>query len=294
MEADSAPYQVLGLCFPALSKGHSIIRLDDCRGRPGPHNMLRTSPKPFHTSVDETMIITIVSIAISPDKFGPTFALFMRRRSLLETITNLTRKGVPPPFDVRHHFNAELINYSGTPFSFSFSMTGSQAASSHREGYSVKSIPWSEWGLPVSRWIDAGNRARTWTTTPAGQRWVRLEPVDDGDEKHRVSIIDFNSYNVYNPQDNLPGDLVVGRKGDYFDHGGVFAEEIKMGLGCTIYTAPEVYDYDTWFMDEENVLGLKVCARHDFAILTYGWQSVESQDIFEADVVEKTIVFHFG
>ena len=160
MEADGVPYQMLGLCFPALSKGHSIIRFEDCCGRPNPHDMLRTSPKPFHTSPDETVIITIVNIAISPNQFGPRFALFIRRRSLLEAIINLTRSGVPPPSDVRHHFNNEEFNYddSGTPYSFFFSSTtGSQASSSRGEGYSVKSIPWSEWGPPVSRWFSTGN-----------------------------------------------------------------------------------------------------------------------------------------
>ena len=37
-----------------------------------------------------------------------------------------------------------------------------------------------------------------------------------------------------------------------------------MGLGCTIYTAPEVYDYNRWYMDDERVLGLKVFAKHGF------------------------------
>jgi hypothetical protein len=140
-DADSVPYQVLGLRFPALSKEYFIVRFDDCRGRPSSHaTALRTSPKPFHTSVDETMIITIVNIAYL-DGFGPTFTLFMRHRSLLETITSLTQMGMPPPFDVRHHFNKELISSdeSGAPCSFSFA--GFQAASSHKEGYNVKLLP---------------------------------------------------------------------------------------------------------------------------------------------------------
>ncbi|KAF8337266.1 hypothetical protein F5887DRAFT_890629, partial [Amanita rubescens] len=240
MEADGVPYQMLGLCFPALSKGHSIIRFEDCRGRPNPHNMLRTSPKPFHTSPDETVIITIVNIAVSPNQFGPRFALFIRCRSLLEAITNLTH---------------------------------------------VKSIPWSEWE-PVSRWFSTGNGDQTWSNT-SGQRWVFLEPVDDGDERYRLSIIDFNPYNVYNPQDYLPGDLVVRRKGDYFDHGNVFAEEIEMGLGCTIYRAPQAYDHNTWFIDDESVLALKVRASYGFfCLFTYGWQTV----VYEGRVVGNTIL----
>jgi hypothetical protein len=296
-EADRVPYQVLGLRFPAMSKGCSISMLHDCRGRPNPHNVLRASPKPFHTSADEAMIITMVNIAISPPEFGPTFALFMRRKSLLETITNLTQTGLPPPFDVQHQFNQEVINSDNfrTPCSFSFITDFQAAASGSTDGevYSLNSIPWSGWGPPVSRWLDTGNNTETWTTTSAGQRWVRLEPADDSDERYRVSIIDFNPYNVHNPQENLPGEMVVGRKGDYFNHGNVFAEEIKMGLGCTIYTAPEVYSYNTWFMDEQRVLGFMVCARHGFGSYTHVWQCV-NQDDDGRDVVEKMTVFHFG
>lgn len=292
---DSVPYQVLGLRFPALSKEHYIVRLDHCGGRPDPHNVLRTSPKPFHISADETMIMTIVTISsMSQTHF---FAHFMRRRSLLETIISLIRTGVPPSFNVWHQSNQAVINYddSGMPCSFSFSITGLQEASSHREVYGVRSIPWSEWGPPISRWLDAGDMTRSWTITPIGQRWLRLDPVDDGDEIYRFSVIDFNPYNIYNPQDDLPGELVVGRKGDYFDHHNVFVEEIEMGLNCITYTAPEVYSgYDMWLMDDENVLALKVCARCDFWSYTYSWQSVENQDIWGGDIIEKMAVFHFG
>ena len=157
-----------------------------------------------------------------------------------------------------------MYDDSAMPYSFS-TIKDFEAPSGM--AYTVKSIPWSEWGPPISGWLDAGSKAQTWFTSSAGQRWARLEPVDDNDgndERCRLSIVDFNPYNVCNPQDNLPGELVVGWKGDYFDHGNVFAEVIEMGLGCTIYTAPEVYDYNRWFMDDERVLGLKVFARHGF------------------------------
>ena len=39
----------------------------------------------------------------------------------------------------------------------------------------------------------------------------------------------------------------------------IFAEDIEMGLGYTIYTAPEVYDFDGLLMEEERLVGLKVC-----------------------------------
>jgi len=55
----------------------------------------------------------------------------------------------------------------------------------------------------------------------------------------------------------LPGELVIRGKGEYFDHGNIFAEDIKMGLGCVIYTAPEKWDFDKLLMEEERLLGLK-------------------------------------
>ena len=61
-----------------------------------------------------------------------------------------------------------------------------------------------------------------------------------------------------------------------------------MGLGCTIYTIPRVYDHDSWFIDDEGALALKVRARHGF--FTYGWQSV----VYGGRVVGKMTVFHFG
>lgn len=67
-----------------------------------------------------------------------------------------------------------------------------------------------------------------------------------------------------------------------------------MRLGCMIYTAPEVYGYNMWCMDEERVLGLKVCARHGFGSYTHSWQCVESQDDDRQDVVAKMTVLHFG
>ena len=87
-----------------------------------------------------------------------TFVLFIHRRSLLETITNLRRTGVPPPFNARAHSNNEVVMYddSGMPYSFS-SITDGEAPSG--KVYTVKSIPWSDWGPPISRWLDVGSKA---------------------------------------------------------------------------------------------------------------------------------------
>ena len=54
---------------------------------------------------------------------------------------------------------------------------------------------------------------------------------------------------------------MIERKGDRLGRGHAFAEDIEMGLGCTIYTAPESYDFDGLLMEEERLLGLKVRMR---------------------------------
>lgn len=103
-----------------------------------------------------------------------------------------------------------------------------------------------------------------WIPSSSGQRWAVLDNRPTGNR--RLKIIDFNPYNVYRAQDSLAGEVgevgevVVQQKGEYFDHDNTFAEDIKMGLGCVVYTAPEMYDFRGVLMDEERLLGLTVCA----------------------------------
>lgn len=129
------------------------------------------------------------------------------------------------------------------------------------------SIPWSVWGPPISRWFHEDEARVGWITSSAGQRWAVLDPVDD--TKSRIRVFDFNPYNIYNVPDDFPGEVV--KKGDYyFDHDDVFAEDIKMGLGCIAYTTPETYDFDEVLMEEERLLGLKVGTQYGFAsMLSY-------------------------
>ena len=91
----------------------------------------------------------------------------------------------------------------------------------------------------------------------AGQRWAVLNSVDNG--CYQISIIDFNPYNIHNVPSDLPGKLIIERRGTLLSHGNTFAEDIEMGLGCIVYTAPEVYDFDWLLMEEERLVGLKVC-----------------------------------
>ncbi|KAI5891449.1 uncharacterized protein SCHCODRAFT_02544774 [Schizophyllum commune H4-8] len=63
---------------------------------------------------------------------------------------------------------------------------------------SLPSLPWSDWGPPVSRWLDFSRNNHNWITTSCGQRMVATaSPLfqslwDDG----LVNLYDFNPYAV--------------------------------------------------------------------------------------------------
>lgn len=62
-------------------------------------------------------------------------------------------------------------------------------------GTDAPSIPWAEWGPPVTRWFNSDTVSTRWITISAGQRCVRMEdnPPPAG---HPFTILDFNPTNV--------------------------------------------------------------------------------------------------
>ena len=92
-----------------------------------------------------------------------------------------------------------------------------------------------------------------------------------------VSVADFNPHNVRRNAEMMAqlrgegkdnggnGNNVEGQKEEkefeLLDHGGVFSEEVYMGLKCVVYHAPGEYDFDVVLMDEERLMGLKVSTR---------------------------------
>ena len=161
-------------------------------------------------------------IVISPrfSSSGLIFALFIHRRSLL---------------DIMKEF-------------------------SHVNTSSTVSIPWSEWGPPISRWFDTNETRLAGGVAPAGLRWAF---VDTSLGVTDIRIYDFNPHNIYhwNAQEDLPSWHIIARKGDNFAHDGVFAEDVEMGLGCRVYVPTELFDFDAVLMDEERLLGYRVRTR---------------------------------
>ena len=224
----------MSLCIPALSQGRHVLGLR-CRSEPNPylHDVPHVPARPFYTPANNAVIITVIRMSSAVAHHDPMATIVMHRHALLDIITNLT--SCRQSNDV-HDGNLS----SAVP-------TDAQAP---------PAIPWSEWGPPISRLFATELGPTRWMPMSAGQRCAVLDPVDNSGRKYRISIIDFNPRNISNVPSDLPGKLVVEPSGTVLSR-GIFEEDIEMGLGCTIYTAPEVYDFDL-LMEEERLLGVKV------------------------------------
>ena len=218
-EVDQVPYRLRDLGFPPPYEG-LFIRGIKFHSAPNPyiHDMPYAPPRLFHTSADDGIIV--ISLQVMP--YNSVFTIFIRRRSLLDIATKFSRTQAPA---------------SGTPPG------------------DVVSIPWSEWGPPISRWLDTNQRDLTSSVAPTAVRWVLID-LSFG-LLWDIAIYDFNPHNIYHAQEDLPGRYVIVGKGHTFDD-EAFTEEFKMGLGCTVYEPPEKYDFDRVLVDEERMLGYKV------------------------------------
>ncbi|KAF8329211.1 hypothetical protein F5887DRAFT_1111444 [Amanita rubescens] len=220
-EVDRVPYQSLHLRLPSLSEGQIILGITCCSA-PNPyiHDMPYAPSRPFHTSADNAIIV--ISPRFSPS--GRIFALFIHRRSLLDIIEKFSHVNTP----------STQAPASGTP-------------------RDVVSIPWSEWGPPISRWLDTDETPPAGAVAPAGLRWAF---IDSSFGVTDMRIYDFNPHNIYwRAQEYLQSRHIIARKGDNFAHcDGVFAEDVEMGLGCTVYMLPQWYDFHGVLMDEERLL----------------------------------------
>ncbi|KAK2463307.1 hypothetical protein APHAL10511_004962 [Amanita phalloides] len=266
------PQQILSLRFPALSKGYFMLTLS-CRAEPNPstHGLLPHAPvRPFYAPDDNAIMITNMRVASFPGMMGAAFSLFMHRRALHEMILRL--------LDViddassqddegqgwQYHYNSTVSIVDHDPDrkrQYAYSSFTTQPPSAHDvvfgRTYVVHSIPWSEWGPPISRWFNVEVAQTKWITTTTGQRWALLEPVlatdaedaeDDGPQV-KISLVDFNPYHAR--WEGPVGD------GDELDHQGVFAEDVRMKLACVIRHGGDVYGFDGLMMDEERLLGLE-------------------------------------
>ncbi|KDR77919.1 hypothetical protein GALMADRAFT_94412 [Galerina marginata CBS 339.88] len=70
---------------------------------------------------------------------------------------------------------------------------------------SAPTIPWAEWGPPITRWFNSDDISSHWITSTAGQRYVRMEgnPPESGVPIH---VMDFNPHNIRKMKKYLSGE----------------------------------------------------------------------------------------
>ncbi|KAM6501846.1 hypothetical protein JOM56_001823 [Amanita muscaria] len=274
------PSQILSLQIPAVSPEYSIFNLG-CHGESNPflHSIPYFPPRPFFTSPENSIVtINLIISSISPSvrRRRASYTLIMHRRALLDTI----QKWTSPPLLGQIVLPTLLMNEVtvhkiSDPDDGSVRLDAQSKLVSTMPYLSFPQVQWADWGPPISRWFQVDETQARWIMNSTGQRYAFSVPNDRN--KLTVSVADFNPYNVRKNAEmmarlrreskddgsNGNNDGEGKEKGDeeeeleMLDHGGMFSEEVCMGLKCVVYPAPGDYDFDGVLMDEERLLGLK-------------------------------------
>ncbi|KAF8880299.1 hypothetical protein BD779DRAFT_1675995 [Infundibulicybe gibba] len=223
-ETQSNPVYVISL--PPLSSEMKILAVS-CRGEPnpvGPNSTLNSGQLFYVSSLQAIVLFRIYIASMSEEHF--TLAFVVHRQSLIDIFNN--RASPPSPEDASQH------------------------------------LPWSDWGPPVTRWIDTTGTPTRWITTTSGQRCVSI----CANTPSPIIIFDFNPYNVAKMKDYVR---------QYFSHRMFYDdEEEKLDDEANIFDVPVYsalpycryesvveYTYDGVFIDEERLLGIKTDGSDD-------------------------------
>ncbi|KAL1757002.1 hypothetical protein FB107DRAFT_273364 [Schizophyllum commune] len=118
--------------------------------------------------------------------------LVVHRSAFMENLERLLRE--PKDAKAAANSSAEASSASTAPLT-SDSPSSPTTDPAHVE---PPSLPWSEWGPPVSRWLDYARINYNWITTSCGQRMVATPAPEvqfrEGDGF--VDVYDFNPYTV--------------------------------------------------------------------------------------------------
>jgi len=255
IESDDTP-RLMPLCvlhLPPLTRHASIIGLI-CRSEPnptgsGPVAIPAPSHRPFRNRPEDAIIVFSLSIeGVRHRDF------FSQQTRFLET----------RPFTFIVHRCALLAHIPAAhracpPFCFAPEHTPAQ-------------VPWDVWGVSATRWFEGDPASMRWITTTAGQRSVTME---DG-APTPVIVRDFNSYAVRaacalatasgpwqqgNWSKQLPNGnrMTLKVEDDVISAGSIFEEDVRSSLPYVEIVTRAEYDYDGVLIDEERILGLKVC-----------------------------------
>jgi hypothetical protein len=182
---------------------------------------------PFHVAADNA--IALFKFSISDHRFAFPYVFVTHRRTLLSTLSS-------PIVAQRGH------------------------------------ISWQDWGPPVSRWMPSPLDVYRATIT-MGQRFASIQPAHE--ELAPICIFDFNPFLVRRLQlspNSIESPVSVTRvvSGrqllDASLPGGMFTIERTPFVGEVWSELPyvecsskETYDYSYVFIDEERIIGMKVC-----------------------------------
>jgi hypothetical protein len=135
-------------------------------------------------------------------------------------------------------------------------------------------VSWEAWGVSATRWFDGDPASMHWITTAAGQRAVAM---NDG-ASSPIIVRDFNTYAVRSARaraaaggdlqqrcdwtEDLPNGNVMTLKVDdsVLAAGSVFKDDVRSSLPYVEVMTRAEYRYLGVFIDEERIVGLKVCS----------------------------------
>ncbi|KAI0063793.1 hypothetical protein BV25DRAFT_1801445 [Artomyces pyxidatus] len=210
--------------LPALGEYTTVIRVD-CRAEPNPIGCspapTRNISRPFHDSPADAIVI--FNYLIRDVRRAPLFEELYAFSFTVHRRALLTLTSIP----------STVIDY-----------------------------PWEHWGPPVTRWFDFHMfpEALRWITTSAGQRCVARTPGPSSP----IIVRDFNPHHIRSGGEE-PETLKNGNTRRVITQPSmidstVFTQPIISNLPYTETITQERYQYDGLLMDEERIIGLRVCA----------------------------------
>ena len=258
IKSDDVPYLVLlcALNLPPLTRRASIVGLT-CRAEPnptgpGPHAIPALYNRPFRDKAEDAITlfhVWIEELQIHPGQSLPLktspFTFIVHRRALLDHIPGA------------HH--------SCAPF-----------CSTLEPAPETVQVPWTAWGASATRWFEGDSASLPWITTTAGQRAVSMRDVSPTP----IIVRNFNPYAVrstraraaasghlqqgYDWSEDLPnGNQMTLKVNDsVIAAGSVFKEDVRSSLPYVEIVTRAEYHYAGVLIDEERILGLKVCPRN--------------------------------
>jgi hypothetical protein len=247
------PLCVLNL--PPLTRRASIIHLS-CRAEPnptglGPLAIPAPSNRPFRNKAEDAIILFSVLIEDIQIHLGQfhlpqtrPFSFIVHRRVLLDHVPSAHCACAP---------------FCSTP----------------EPAPETVQVSWEAWGTSATRWFESDPASMRYITTMAGQRAVTMKDA----ASTPIIVRDFNPYAVRSARaraaagghlqqgcdwsEDLPNGNMMGLKVDdsVLAAGSVFKDDVRSSLPYVEIVTREEYRYEGVLIDEERILGLKVCRR---------------------------------